>query len=174
MGAIRCKKIAFFLNIFITVAEQIYRIRIKMKIIATIKCVSRYWYSHKSSQINSNVLANLLLWSFNAFVDKSKFLLVVNLFRMERLNRLPPLTRFFPCAFKPLWTLALTLLPNCRKISRPCLVPVTNYWRWTKTTSQNNMFFWSYCYKAEVMITSFTGVLEYAKLWSYDYIYYII
>ena len=36
------KKILFFLNIFIAAAEQIYRIRIKMKIITIIKCISRY------------------------------------------------------------------------------------------------------------------------------------
>ena len=168
------KKLFFFLNIFIAVAEQIYHIRIKMKIITVIKCMWRYWCSHKSSQKNSNILANLLLWSFNAFFNKSKFLLVLNLFRMEQLNRLPPLTRFFPCVFKPLWILALTLLPNCWKISRAYLLPVTNYWSWTKTTPQNNMFFWSNSYKAEVMITSFIMVLEYAKDWSHDYIYYII
>ena len=46
--------------------------------------------------------------------------------------------QLFPCnielALKTFWLLILTLLPNCCKISRPYLVPVLNYWTWTKIT----------------------------------------
>ena len=39
------------------------------------------------------------------------------------------------------WLLVLTLSPNWCKISRPYLVPVPNYWTWTKTTPQKCFFF---------------------------------
>ena len=50
--------------------------------------------------------------------------------------------QFFPCYFscnielalKTFWLLILILLPNCCKISRRYLVPVLNYWTWTKIT----------------------------------------
>ena len=42
-----------------------------------------------------------------------------------------------------LWLLVLTLLPHWYKMSMPYLVPVANYWTWTKTTPQKNWFFWS-------------------------------
>ena len=54
----------------------------------------------------------------------------------------------------------LTLLPHWCKISNSYLMPVPNYWSWTKTTPQKKQFFWSNPYKIEVMITSFTEMLE--------------
>ena len=40
------------------------------------------------------------------------------------------------------------------KISSLYLVPIRNYWTWTKTTPQNKKrFFWSNPYKIEIMIT---------------------
>ena len=47
----------------------------------------------------------------------------------------PPLTGF-SCNFyksENCWILVLTLLPHCSKISRPHLIPVPNYWTWSKT-----------------------------------------
>ena len=57
-------------------------------------------------------------------------------------------------------TLFLTLLPHRCKISKPYLVPVSNYWTWTKTTPQKKWFFWSNPCKIEVMITSLIELLE--------------
>ena len=39
------------------------------------------------------------------------------------------------------WLSFLTLLPHWFKVSRPHLVPVPNYWTWTKSTPQENCFF---------------------------------
>ena len=47
------------------------------------------------------------------------------------------------------------------KISSLCLVPVSDYWTWTKTTPQRKQFFWSNPYKIKVMITSLTEMLEF-------------
>ena len=33
----------------------------------------------------------------------------------------------------------------------PYIVPVSNYWTWTKSTTQKNVFFWSNSYKTEVI-----------------------
>ena len=38
--------------------------------------------------------------------------------------------------------LVLTILPHWCKISSLYLVAVSNYWTWTKTTSQKKRFFW--------------------------------
>ena len=58
------------------------------------------------------------------------------------------------------WLLVLILLPHWCKISRPYLLPVPNYWTWTKTTPQKKCSFWSNPYKIEVMITSLIEMLE--------------
>ena len=58
------------------------------------------------------------------------------------------------------WLLVLTLLTDWCKISSFYLVPVPNYWTWTKTTPQKKRFFWSNPYKIEVMITSLIQMLE--------------
>ena len=57
-------------------------------------------------------------------------------------------------------TFGLTFLSHWCKISRSYLVPVPNYWTWTKTTPQKKQFFWSNPYKIEVMITSPIEMLE--------------
>ena len=46
------------------------------------------------------------------------------------------------------------------KISSLYLAPVSNYWTWTKTTSQKKRYFWSNPYKIEVVITSFIEMLQ--------------
>ena len=61
---------------------------------------------------------------------------------------------------KTFWLLVLILLPHWCKISSLYLVPVANYWTWTNNTPQKKQFFWSNSYKIEVMITSFTEMLE--------------
>ena len=40
------------------------------------------------------------------------------------------------------------------------LVPVPNYWTWTKTTPQKRRFFWSNPYNIEVVITSLIEMLQ--------------
>ena len=61
---------------------------------------------------------------------------------------------------KTFWILVLILLPNYCKISSSYLVPVPNYWTWTKTTSQKKRFFWSNPYKIEVIITFLIEMLQ--------------
>ena len=39
------------------------------------------------------------------------------------------------------WFLVLTILPHCRKVSRPYLVPVPNYWTLTKTIPWKGGFY---------------------------------
>ena len=46
------------------------------------------------------------------------------------------------------------------KISSLYLAPVSNYWTWTKTTSQRKRYFWWNPYKIEVVITSFIEMLQ--------------
>ena len=65
-----------------------------------------------------------------------------------------------PVSFSSFWLLVLILFPNSCNILEPCLVPVSNYWTWTKTTPQKNRFFWSNPYKIWVMITSFIKMLS--------------
>ena len=60
---------------------------------------------------------------------------------------------------KPAWLLFFTLLSHLCKISWPDLVPVPNYWTWTKPTPQKKCFFWSNRYKTEVLITSQIAML---------------
>ena len=40
------------------------------------------------------------------------------------------------------------------------VMPVSNYWTWTKTTPQKKRFSWSNPYKIEVMLTSLIEILE--------------
>ena len=61
---------------------------------------------------------------------------------------------------KTLWLLVLNLLPHWCKIASLYLVPVRNYWTWTKITPQKKQFFWSKQYKIEVMITSLIEMLQ--------------
>ena len=56
--------------------------------------------------------------------------------------------------------LVLIFLPYCCKIARPYLVPVPNYWTWTKTNPQKKWFFRWNPYKIEIMITSVVEMLE--------------
>ena len=58
------------------------------------------------------------------------------------------------------WLLILILFPHSCRISGSYLVPISNYWTWTKTTPQKNRFFWSNPYKIWVMITSFIKMLS--------------
>ena len=51
-------------------------------------------------------------------------------------------------------------MPHWCKISSLYLVPVPNYWTWTKTTGQKKRFFWSNPYKIEVVITSLIEMLQ--------------
>ena len=62
------------------------------------------------------------------------------------------LQNFLTFSFKTFATLV--------EISRPFLVPVPNYWAWTKTTPQKKWFFWSNPYKIDVMITFLIEVLQ--------------
>ena len=61
---------------------------------------------------------------------------------------------------KTFWLLDLTLLTDWCKISSSYLIPVPNYWPWTKTIPQKRRFFWSNPYKIVVMITSLVKTLE--------------
>ena len=58
------------------------------------------------------------------------------------------------------WLLLLTLLLRWCKISSLFVVPIPNYWTWTKTTPQKKRFFLSNPYKTEVLITSLIEMLE--------------
>ena len=51
-------------------------------------------------------------------------------------------------------------IQHWRKISRPYLVTVPNYWTWKKSISLKKRFFWSDPYKIEVMITSLKEILD--------------
>ena len=51
---------------------------------------------------------------------------------------------------KTFWLLVLTLLPHWYKISSSYLVPVPNYWTWTKTNPQKSSFI------ADIIETLFT------------------
>ena len=57
------------------------------------------------------------------------------------------------------WLLVWTPLIHLCKILRLYLVPVPNYWTWTRSTPQKNRFFWSNPYKIKVMITSLIVML---------------
>ena len=70
------------------------------------------------------------------------------------------LPRTYELAHKTFWILVLTLLPHCCKIWSPYVVPVPNYWTWTKATLQKKLFFCSNSYEIEVMITSLIEMLE--------------
>ena len=59
---------------------------------------------------------------------------------------------------KTFWLLVLTLLSHWCKFSRSYLVPVSNYWIWTKITPKKSGF--SGPYKIKVMITSLIEMLE--------------
>ena len=102
------------------------------------------------------------------FIFLCFFSISLALFRMgEKGSKRPSLPVFilqllhtYELAHKTFWILVLTLLPHCCKIWRPYLVPVPNYWTWTKATSQKRLFFWSNSYKIGVMITSLIEILE--------------
>ena len=99
------------------------------------------------------------------FYYKLKFLEeILTLFRMEGAKS-PPTSfstvtslnvRIIPKTF---WLLVLILLPHRCKILSPYLVPVPNYWTWTKTTPQKKWFFWSNPYKIELKISSLIEML---------------
>ena len=79
----------------------------------------------------------------------------------------PPSTSFFPITstnvgISPKNFLAFSFNPLTHwcKISGLYLVPVRNYWTWTKITPQKKQFFWSKQYKIEVMITSLIEMLQ--------------
>ena len=74
---------------------------------------------------------------------------------------------------KTLWLLVSTLLPHWSKISWSYLVPVPNYWTWTKITPLKKQFFWSNPYKIEVMINFSYRNARVTKIWSHDHIYNI-
>ena len=65
-------------------------------------------------------------------------------------------------------------MPHWCKISSSYLVPVRNYYTWTKTTPQEKRFFWSNLYKIEIMITSSHRNARVNKLWLYDHFHNII
>ena len=58
-------------------------------------------------------------------------------------------------------------MPHTCKIPKSYLVPVPNYWTWTKTNPQKKIF-WSNPYKIEfMMITSLIEMLQ-LRNWSHD------
>ena len=94
-------------------------------------------------------------------------LFTLALFRMG--EKSPPPTSFFPCNFykrrkelsrKTFWLLVLTIFTLWCKLSRPCLVPVPNYWTWTKHISQKIIDYRSNLYKIVVLITTVIEMLE--------------
>ena len=81
--------------------------------------------------------------------------------RREGSKWLPSLYQFFPWNLpKTVFLLISTALPHWCKISSLHLMPVLNYWTWTKTTSQEKRFLWSNPYKNHVMITSLIEMLQ--------------
>ena len=77
-------------------------------------------------------------------------------------NSFSPVTSTYVEICSQNFLLVLILLPHGCKISSSYLVPVANYWTWTKTTTtpQKNKFFCSNPDKIEVMITSLIQMLE--------------
>ena len=72
-----------------------------------------------------------------------------------------PKTFWLLVLIKIFWLLVLIVFPHWCKISVSYLVPVPNYWTWTKTTPQKSvLFFCSNPYKVEVMMISFIEMLE--------------
>ena len=101
--------------------------------------------------------------------DVFEVVILLTLFRMWGQKASPPpplpvsplqLLQTYELTPKTFWALVLTLLPHWPKILSSYLVPVPIHWPWTKTTPQKKRFFWSNPYKIEVMITSFTKMLE--------------
>ena len=83
-----------------------------------------------------------LLFVSNSIIEISSTMHVLTLFRMGGCKKPLPIKVFFFLT-KTFWILVLTLLPHWCKISRPCLVPVTNYWIWIQSIPQKSCFFWS-------------------------------
>ena len=84
-----------------------------------------------------------------------------------------PPYQFFPCNFyrctisaKRFWLLLWTLLLHYCKMSMPYLLPGSNYWTWTKSSSQKKRFSGHIekIYKTEVMITSLIEKLEFPHI----------
>ena len=67
---------------------------------------------------------------------------------------------------KNFWLLLWNLLLNYCKMSMPYLQPGSNYWTWTKSSSQKKIFSGHIekIYKIEVMITSLIEKLEFAHI----------
>ena len=126
-----------------------------------------------------------ILLRFHNFIIKQLMILdktrsfMLTLFRMGGKN--VPLPVFFPVTstnvgirLPNFLTFSFNPLPHWCKASSLYLVPVPNYWTWTKSIPQKHWFFWSNPSKIEVMITCSHRNSRVKKPWSHDYIYNII
>ena len=81
-----------------------------------------------------------LVFGYNSDLWKLEWTLLLNLFRMVggKKATLPvfllQLLQMRELAPKTFWLLVSTLLPHIPRIPRPNLVPIPNYWTWTKST----------------------------------------
>ena len=97
-----------------------------------------------STLLKSHFCMDFLLYVCCIFSEH----LFLTLFRMGGQKAPPPPTSFSPVTStnvvispKTFWLLVLTLLPHWCEISSLYLVPVSNYWIWTKATPQQKQFF---------------------------------
>ena len=72
--------------------------------------------------------------------------MVLTLFRMRCQKDFPTIlsaqtSRSVGISSKIVWLLVSNLLPHLPKIWRPFLMPVANYWTWTKSTLQKEIGF---------------------------------
>ena len=106
-----------------------------------VSCISQPKMIFNKSLYNVDQPIDFWNRSINLFKDISEQ--VLTLFRMGGgPTSFSPVTstniRFGP---QTSWLLVLTLLPHYCKISSLYLVPVPNYWTWTKNTLQKSDFF---------------------------------
>ena len=81
----------------------------------------------------------------------------LTIFRMVRFKKEPTpvfllqLQQTYDLGLKTFWLLVLTLFSYCFKILRSYLVPVPNYWNWTKNTWTKNTSPKS-CFSGQILI----------------------
>ena len=123
-------------------------------------CLLNSTYKKTSWYTSTHSALNIILASFNRLPYSG----------WEEGGPKRPPYQFFPCNFyrctisaKRFWLLLWTLLLHYCKMSMPYLLPGSNYWTWTKSSSQKKRFSGHIekIYKTEVMITSLIEKLEF-------------